>query len=210
MGATGVVGGQRADRPRERACGTAARRRHGRGRNAGDAVQAGYPRLSTSRRCGGCRSCSCARNNGFAEFTPRSHTNVERVTDVVASCNGWRATPSTATTSSRPGTRSAAISRRRVPEGAVPARVSRTAWAATTKAIRPRIGKLAAEEWQAIADLILRLQRHAAAEWPGRRGRGGGDPFRRRRRGGSGGRLRARASPFPPASLLDELVYADG
>jgi len=52
-------------------------------------------------------------NNGFPEFTPRSaHTNVERVSDVVAPYELERA-PSTATMRSPCGRRSVAISRRR-------------------------------------------------------------------------------------------------
>ena len=79
---------QHPDRARERARRAAARRRRGRGRllrrrrSAGAAYFNETVNLAT---LWGLPLLLVCENNGFAEFTPRSaHTNVERVSDVVA------------------------------------------------------------------------------------------------------------------------------
>jgi pyruvate dehydrogenase E1 component alpha subunit len=147
-------------------------------------------------------------NNGFAEFTPRSaHTNVERVSDVVAPYGVERATVD--------GNDVVAV---------------RTAFARFLAEARGGGGPLlleclthrlrghyegdpqryrealAADEWQEL-DPILRLQRRGAAEgWLD-------DDTSSRLEQEAHEQVEeavrfARESPFPPASLTAELVYA--
>jgi TPP-dependent pyruvate/acetoin dehydrogenase alpha subunit len=149
-------------------------------------------------------------NNGFAEFTPRSaHTNVERVSDVVAPYGLERATV----------------------DGSDPAAV----WEAFGRFLAAARGgggpflleclthrlrghyegdpgayreTLATAEWQA-KDPLWRLQRHGIeAGWFGE------DALKAIESDAAAAvaaaEAVARASPFPPASLIGELVYADG
>jgi TPP-dependent pyruvate/acetoin dehydrogenase alpha subunit len=149
-------------------------------------------------------------NNGFAEFTPRSaHTNVERVSDVVApyglerdTVDGndvvetWEAFAdylAVARAGGGPLLLECLTHRLRGHYEGDPARYREA---------------LAAEDWQA-KDPILRLQRHGVAQgWfaddalPGIEAEAAAEVER--------AVAFARRSPYPPDALLDELVYADG
>jgi acetoin:2,6-dichlorophenolindophenol oxidoreductase subunit alpha len=149
-------------------------------------------------------------NNGFAEFTPRSaHTNVERVSDVVApyglerdTVDGndvvetWEAFAdylAVARTGGGPFLLECLTHRLRGHYEGDPAKYRKA---------------LAAEDWQA-KDPILRLQRHGVAQgWfaadalPAIEAEAAAEVER--------AVAFARRSPFPPDALLDELVYADG
>jgi acetoin:2,6-dichlorophenolindophenol oxidoreductase subunit alpha len=148
-------------------------------------------------------------NNGFAEFTPRSaHTKVERVSDVVAPYGLERATVDgndvVATWEAFAGYLAAA----RAGDGPF-------LLECLTHRLRGHYEgdpakyreALAAEEWQA-KDPILRLQRHGVAQ-----GWFGDDAATAIQAAAAADVERAveyaRRSPFPEASLLDRLVYAD-
>jgi pyruvate dehydrogenase E1 component alpha subunit len=212
MGATGVVGGNIPI-----ALGSALA---GRLREAdsvavvffGDgAVQAGHfhetVNLATLLRLPLVMVCE---NNGFAEFTPRSaHTNVERVSDVVAPYGLARATVdgndvvatweafarylAAARAGGGPFLLECLTHRLRGHYEGDPAKYREA---------------LAAADWQA-KDPILRLQRHGVAEgWFA-------DDASRAIEAEAAAEVEravefARRSPFPPVTLLDELVYADG
>jgi TPP-dependent pyruvate/acetoin dehydrogenase alpha subunit len=149
-------------------------------------------------------------NNGFAEFTPRSaHTNVERVSDVVApyglerdTVDGndvvetWEAFADYLAAARRGGgpfLLECLTHRLRGHYEGDPAKYREA---------------LAAEDWQA-KDPILRLQRHGVAQgWfadgalPAIEAEAAAEVER--------AVAFARRSPFPPDALLDELVYAGG
>jgi TPP-dependent pyruvate/acetoin dehydrogenase alpha subunit len=147
-------------------------------------------------------------NNGFAEFTPRSaHTTVERVSDVVAP---WRVERETVDGNDVVAVREAFgrfLARAR--EGGGPALLEclthrlRGHYEGDPQRYRQA---LAEAEWQEL-DPILRLQRRGAAEgWLGE-----DDPARLEqdaRDEVDAAERFARESPFPPASLTAELVYA--
>jgi acetoin:2,6-dichlorophenolindophenol oxidoreductase subunit alpha len=147
-------------------------------------------------------------NNGFAEFTPRSaHTNVERVSDVVAPYGLERETVD----GNDLGAVREAFARflAAARAGGGPALLE-----CLTHRLRghyegdPQLYReaLAAEEWQEL-DPILRLQRRGLAEgWldadaPARLEQEAHDEVEEAVR-------IARESPFPPAGLVSELVYA--
>jgi pyruvate dehydrogenase E1 component alpha subunit len=211
MGATGVVGGNVPI-----ALGSAlAARLQGRDSVAvvffGDgAVQAGHfvetVNLATLWRLPLVLVCE---NNGFAEFTPRSaHTNVERVSDVVAPYRLERGTVDgndvVATweafarylTAARPGEGPFLLEclthRLRGHYEGDPARYREA---------------LAAEDWQA-KDPILRLQRHGVAQgWFAEDAPAGIEA--EAAAAVDQAVEHARRSPFPPVGLVEELVYAD-
>ncbi len=212
MGATGVVGGNvpialgSALAARLRGDDTVAVVFFGDG-----AVQAGHfhetVNLATLWRLPLVLVCE---NNGFAEFTPRSaHTNVERVTDVVAPYGLARDTVDGNDVVATWDAFGRYLATARAGGGPF-----------LLECLTYRLGghyegdpaayreALAAEEWQA-KDPILRLQRHAAAE--GWAAEGELEAIRSEAADAVDQAVAfARASPFPPASLLDELVYADG
>jgi TPP-dependent pyruvate/acetoin dehydrogenase alpha subunit len=149
-------------------------------------------------------------NNGFAEFTPRSaHTVVERVSDVVAPYGIERATVdgndvlavwdafggylASARTGGGPFLLECLVERLRGHYEGDPGKYREA---------------IAAAEWQE-KDPILRLQRHAVAQgWLGEDApaaieSGAAEAVAAAERFG-------RESPFPPAALTLEMVYADG
>jgi acetoin:2,6-dichlorophenolindophenol oxidoreductase subunit alpha len=138
-------------------------------------------------------------NNGFAEFTPRSaHTNVERVSDVVAP---WALDRETVDGNDLEAVR-AAFGRmlRKAREGERPSLLE-----CLTHRLRGHYEgdpdryreALADADWQE-RDPILRVQRKL-----------GHDGFEREARAEVEEAVRsARESPFPPAELTTELVYA--
>jgi pyruvate dehydrogenase E1 component alpha subunit len=145
-------------------------------------------------------------NNGFAEFTPRSaHTNVERVSDVVAPYGIARETVdgNDVLAVREAFTRFLADAR----AGGGPALLEclthrlRGHYEGDPQRYRQA---LAEEEWQQL-DPILRLQRRGvAAGWlaeDSRLEQAARDEIEEAER-------LARESPFPPASLTAELVYA--
>jgi pyruvate dehydrogenase E1 component alpha subunit len=147
-------------------------------------------------------------NNGFAEFTPRSaHTNVERVSDVVAP---WGVDRETVDGNDVVAVREAFgrfLARARAGDGPF-------LLECLTHRLRGHYEgdpqhyrqALAGEDWQRL-DPILRLQRRGIAEgWLGE-----DDPARLEQEAldevEEAARL-ARESPFPPSTLTAELVYA--
>jgi TPP-dependent pyruvate/acetoin dehydrogenase alpha subunit len=147
-------------------------------------------------------------NNGFAEFTPRSaHTNVERVSDVVAPYGLERETVDGNDVVSVHETFARFLAQARAGGGPL-----------LLECLTHRLGghyegdpqlyrdALAADEWQEL-DPILRLQRRGVAEgWfdadtPAELERAARDEVDEAER-------IARASPFPPPELASELVYA--
>lgn len=147
-------------------------------------------------------------NNGFAEFTPRSaHTNVERVSDVVAPYGVERETVD--------GNDIVAV---RDAFAGFLETARRGGGPLLLECLTHRLGghyegdpqryrqALAAEEWQEL-DPILRLQRRGIAEgWldeatPSRLEQEAREQVEEAVRF-------ARDSPFPPAALTAELVYA--
>jgi len=148
-------------------------------------------------------------NNGFAEFTPRSaHTNVERVSDVVAPYGLERETVDGNDVVAVRDTFARFLAAARA--GGGPALLE-----CLTHRLRGHYegdpqqyrDALAAEEWQEL-DPILRLQRRGAAEgWldedvPARLEGEARDEVEAAERF-------ARESPFPPASVTSEFVYAE-
>ena len=147
-------------------------------------------------------------NNGFAEFTPRSaHTNVERVSDVVAPYGLERETVDGNDVGAVRETFARFLAAARA--GGGPALLE-----CLTHRLRghyegdPQLYReaLAAEEWQQL-DPILRFQRRGLEEgWldadaPARLEQEAADEVEEAVRV-------ARESPFPPAGLTAELVYA--
>ena len=140
-------------------------------------------------------------NNGFAEFTPRSaHTNVERVTDVVAPYGIARETVDGNDVVAVRDAFSAFLAAARTGEG--PALLEclthrlRGHYEGDPQRYRQA---LAEEEWQQL-DPILRLQRALEVE---------GEELEAEARAEVEAAERlARESPFPPPSLTAELVYA--
>jgi pyruvate dehydrogenase E1 component alpha subunit len=210
MGATGVVGGNIP-----LALGSALAARLG-GADAvavvffGDgAVQAGHfnesVNLATLWRLPVILVCE---NNGFAEFTPRSaHTNVERVSDVVAPYELERETvdgnDAAAVGAAFAGFLSAAR------DGAGPFLLEclthrlRGHYEGDPSQYREAI---AAEEWQE-RDPLLRLARAGeASAWFS--GSDAAAAERDAREEVEAAVEFARASPFPPLALAAELVYA--
>jgi pyruvate dehydrogenase E1 component alpha subunit len=210
MGATGVVGGNIP-----MALGSALAARIGGGDQVavvffGDgAVQAGYfnesVNLATLWKLPVILVCE---NNGFAEFTPRSaHTNVERVSDVVAPYGLARETVD--------GNDVVAVSEH-FGRFLAEARAGRgpLLLECLTQRLRGHYEgdpahyrqALAAEDWQE-KDPVLRLQRRAAeAGWIG-----ADDAAAIEREAAEAVDAAvefARASPFPPAALARELTYA--
>ena len=212
MGATGVVGG---NIPLALGSALAARLR---GDDAvavvffGDgAVQAGHfnesVNLAALWRLPVILVCE---NNGFAEFTPRSaHTVVERVSDVVAPYGLERETVDGNDVGAvwdafgalpRGGARRRRPVPARVPDPP-PARPLRRRPGQVPRGARRRGVAGAGPDRCASSATASRR----AGSTDGRRCRRRG----RRARGGRGGRARSRArSPFPPAELTGELVYA--
>jgi pyruvate dehydrogenase E1 component alpha subunit len=147
-------------------------------------------------------------NNGFAEFTPRSaHTNVERVSDVVAPYGLERETVDGNDVVAVHETFARFLAQAR--SGAGPLLL---------ECLTHRLGghyegdpqlyrdALAADEWQEL-DPILRLQRRGVAEgWLGDEAPAGLE--RAARDEVDEAEQIARASPFPPPELTSELVYA--
>jgi len=211
MGATGVVGG---NIPIALGSALAARLREEDSVAVvffGDgAVQAGHfhetVNLATLWRLPLVLVCE---NNGFAEFTPRSaHTNVERVSDVVAPYGLERATVDgndvVETWEAFAGYLAAARA------GGGPFQLE-----CLTHRLRGHYEgdpakyreALAAEDWQA-KDPILRLQRHGVEQgWFPEDGLAAVEA----EAGAEVERAVAfgRGSPFPSEALIDELVYAD-
>ena len=141
-------------------------------------------------------------NNGFAEFTPRSaHTNVERVSDVVAPYGLERETVDGNDVARRARRVRRASSRQRA-RGEGPFLLEclthrlRGHYEGDPERYREA---LAAEEWQEL-DPILRLSGGSTARRS--RARAG-----RARGGRGGGAVRAR-QPVPFGRAADELVYA--
>jgi acetoin:2,6-dichlorophenolindophenol oxidoreductase subunit alpha len=212
MGATGVVGG---NIPIALGSALAARLR---GEDSvavvffGDgAVQAGHfhetVNLATLWRLSLVLVCE---NNGFAEFTPRSaHTNVERVSDVVAPYELERDTVdgNDVVATWEAFARFLAAARDRDGPFLLECLTHRLRGHYEGDPAKYREA-LAAEEWQQ-KDPILRLQRHGVAQgWfaddalPAIEAEAAVEVERAVEF--------ARRSPFPSAGLLDELVYADG
>jgi pyruvate dehydrogenase E1 component alpha subunit len=212
MGATGVVGG---NIPIALGSALAARLR---GQDSvavvffGDgAVQAGHfnetVNLASLWRLPIILVCE---NNGFAEFTPRSaHTNVERVSDVVAPYEVERETVDGNDVLAVWETfaRYLALAR----EGRGPFLLE-----CLTHRLRGHYegdpGKyreaLAADDWQA-KDPILRLQRHGVAQGWFEDHAAAAIEAEAAEAVEQAVRF-ARDDPFPPVDLLHDLVYADG
>lgn len=147
-------------------------------------------------------------NNGFAEFTPRSaHTNVERVSDVVAPYGLRRATVD--------GNDVVAV---RAAFGRFLRKARRGAGPFLLECLTHRLRghyegdpqryrqALAAEDWQKL-DPILRLQRRGIGE--GWLDEDAAAAIEQEARDEVEEAVRfARQSPFPPAALTTELVYA--
>jgi len=149
-------------------------------------------------------------NNGFAEFTPRSaHTVVECVSDVVAPYDVERATVDgndvPAVWDAFGGFLDSARSGRGPFLLECLTQRLRGHYEGDPGSYREAI---AADDWQE-KDPILRLQRHGVAQ-----GWFGGDALPAIEVGAAEAvetAVRfARESPFPPAGLIGELVYADG
>ncbi|HVM56537.1 MAG TPA: thiamine pyrophosphate-dependent dehydrogenase E1 component subunit alpha [Gaiellaceae bacterium] len=147
-------------------------------------------------------------NNGFAEFTPRSaHTNVERVSDVVAPYGIERETVDGNDVGAVRNAFARFLAAARA--GGGPALLE-----CLTVRLRghyegdPQLYReaLAAEEWQRL-DPILRLQRRGLEE--GWLDADGPERLEQEARDEVEEAVRvARESPFPPASVAAELVYA--
>ena len=147
-------------------------------------------------------------NNGFAEFTPRSaHTNVERVSDVVAPYGLERETVDGNDVSAVRDVFARFLAQAR--RGGGPMLLEclthrlRGHYEGDPQRYRQA---LAADEWQEL-DPILRLQRRGVAEgWleegaPARLEQEARDDV-------EGAVLLARESPFPSSRVIAELVYA--
>ena len=211
MGATGVVGGNVPI-----ALGSAlAARLQGRDSVAvvffGDgAVQAGHfvetVNLATLWRLPLVLVCE---NNGFAEFTPRSaHTNVERVSDVVAPYRLERDTVDGNDVVATWEAFARYLAAARAGEGPflLECLTHRLRGHYEGDPARYREA-LAAEDWQA-KDPILRLQRHGVAQgWFAEDALAGIEA--EAAAAVDQAVEHARRSPFPPVGLVEELVYAD-
>ena len=147
-------------------------------------------------------------NNGFAEFTPRSaHTNVERVSDVVAPYDVERATVDGNDVVAVQSAFARFLTEAR--RGSGPMLLEclthrlRGHYEGDPQAYRQA---LAAEEWHEL-DPILRLQRRGAAEgWLTDDGPAGLEQEARDEV--EAAVLFARESPFPTAGTTGDLVYA--
>jgi pyruvate dehydrogenase E1 component alpha subunit len=147
-------------------------------------------------------------NNGFAEFTPRSaHTNVERVSDVVAPYGLGRETVDGNDAVAVHATFARFLAAARRGEGPLLLECLTHRLRGHYEGDPQRYREaLAAEEWQAL-DPILRLQRRGLEE-------GWLDPstptrLEQEARGQVEEAVEfARDSPFPPPGLISELVYA--
>jgi TPP-dependent pyruvate/acetoin dehydrogenase alpha subunit len=140
-------------------------------------------------------------NNGFAEFTPRSaHTNVERVSDVVAPYGVER---ETVDGNDAVAVREAAarfVAEGRTGEGPFLLECLTHRLRGHYEGDPERYREaLAAEEWQEL-DPIARLQRRLGID-------GNENEHQARKEVDEAVRF-ARESAFPPAGLTDELVYA--
>jgi acetoin:2,6-dichlorophenolindophenol oxidoreductase subunit alpha len=140
-------------------------------------------------------------NNGFAEFTPRSaHTNVERVSDVVAP---YGVESETVDGNDAVAVREAAarfVAEGRTGEGPFLLECLTHRLRGHYEGDPERYREaLAAEEWQEL-DPIARLQRRLGID-------GNENEHQARKEVDEAVRF-ARESAFPPAGLTDELVYA--
>jgi len=147
-------------------------------------------------------------NNGFAEFTPRSaHTNVERVSDVVGPWEVERETVDGNDVEAVRGAFGRFLAAARTGEGPYLLECLTHRLRGHYEGDPQRYREaLAAEEWQRL-DPILRLQRRGADDgWLD-------EEAPARLEAEARARVEeaveaARESPFPPASLTTELVYA--
>ena len=147
-------------------------------------------------------------NNGFAEFTPRSaHTNVERVSDVVAPYGLERETVDGNDVVAVRDAFARFLATARRGEGPLLLECLTHRLRGHYEGDPDRYRQaLAAEEWQEL-DPILRLQRRGLAE--GWLDEGAAVPLEQEARGQVEEAVElARSSPFPPAELTAELVYA--
>jgi TPP-dependent pyruvate/acetoin dehydrogenase alpha subunit len=211
MGATGVVGG---DIPIALGTALAARLEESDRVTVvffGDgAVQAGHFNETVNlATLWGLPLILVCENNGFAEFTPRSaHTNVERVSDVVAPYELTRETVDGNDLEAVWEGFGRFLARAREGEGPMllECLTHRLRGHYEGDPVQYREA-LADEEWQR-RDPILRVQRRAAeAEWFGER-----EAEEARREGEEAVEAAVefgRRSPFPPPELAAELVYAE-
>jgi pyruvate dehydrogenase E1 component alpha subunit len=147
-------------------------------------------------------------NNGFAEFTPRSaHTNVERVTDVVAPYGVERATVDGNDVEAVRDAFASFLARGRSGEGPMLLECLTHRLRGHYEGDPDRYrAAVAAEEWQEL-DPIRRLERVGTADgWLDEAARAGIEEAARV--DVDEGVRFARASPFPTAGLAAELVYA--
>jgi pyruvate dehydrogenase E1 component alpha subunit len=147
-------------------------------------------------------------NNGFAEFTPRSaHTNVERVGDAVAPYGLERDTVDGNDVAAVRAAFERFLGAARAGEGPFLLECLTHRLRGHYEGDPERYRQaLADEEWQAL-DPILRLQRRGLAE--GWLEEGAPEQLEQDGREGVEEAVRfARDSPFPPASVTAELVYA--
>jgi pyruvate dehydrogenase E1 component alpha subunit len=147
-------------------------------------------------------------NNGFAEFTPRSaHTNVERVSDVVAPYGLERETVDGNDVVAVRDAFGSFLAKARAGEGPFLLECLTHRLRGHYEGDPQRYREaLAADEWQRL-DPILRLQRRGLEE--GWLDEGEPDRLEREaRRAVEEAVAFARESPFPAAGLTAELVYA--
>jgi pyruvate dehydrogenase E1 component alpha subunit len=147
-------------------------------------------------------------NNGFAEFTPRSaHTNVERVSDVVAPYGLERETVDGNDVVAVRDAFGSFLAQARGGEGPFLLECLTHRLRGHYEGDPQRYREaLAADEWQRL-DPILRLQRRGLEE--GWLDEGEPDRLEREaRRAVEEAVAFARESPFPAAGLTAELVYA--
>jgi pyruvate dehydrogenase E1 component alpha subunit len=147
-------------------------------------------------------------NNGFAEFTPRSaHTNVERVSDVVAPYGLERETVDGNDVAAVRDAFARFLAAARSGEGPFLLECLTHRLRGHYEGDPQRYRQaLAADEWQEL-DPILRLQRRGLAEgWLDEDAQGRLEQEARSEV--EAAVERARESPFPPPELTAELVYA--
>jgi pyruvate dehydrogenase E1 component alpha subunit len=147
-------------------------------------------------------------NNGFAEFTPRSaHTNVERVSDVVAPYGVERETVDGNDVVAVRQAFASFLARARDGDGPMLLECLTHRLRGHYEGDPDRYrAAVAAEEWQEL-DPIRRLERRGVAEgWLGEDAR---SHIEDAARADVDEAVRfARASPFPPVDVISELVYA--
>ncbi len=147
-------------------------------------------------------------NNGFAEFTPRSaHTNVERVSDVVAPYGVERETVDGNDVVAVRRAFASFLARARGGDGPMLLECLTHRLRGHYEGDPDRYrAAVAADDWQEL-DPIRRLERRGAVEgWLGEDARA---HIEEAARDGVDEAVRfARASPFPPADLISKLVYA--